>query len=59
MIHAELPKSKLVQMNKTYQKKHTSIISPDKILLNEKLMLSLMFGGMGFVLLSWALAKKN
>lgn len=56
MIHSELPKS---GSDKTYQKKHTFIITPDKILLNEKLMLSLMFAGMGIVLLTWSFKKEK
>lgn len=56
MIHSELPKAGSAT-NKTYKKKYTSIITPDKILLNEKLMLSLMFSGMGLVLIAWAIRK--
>lgn len=54
MIYAELPKSGR-NINRTYQKKHVSIISPDRILLNEKLLLSLMFTGMAMVLTVWAI----
>jgi hypothetical protein len=58
MIHTELPKAKTPITNKVQQKKFISVISPDRILLNEKLLLSLMFGGMAIVLLSWAINKK-
>lgn len=56
MIHAELPKSSPAT-NRTYKKKFTSIITPDKSLLNEKLMLSLMFSGIGLVLIVWAVRR--
>ncbi len=56
MIYSELPKSGS-KFNRTIQKKHISIISPDKILLNEKLLLSLMFTGMAMVLAVWAVRK--
>ena len=56
MIHSELPKSDPVT-HRTIQKKHISIITPDKILLNEKLMLGLMFTGVAMVLITWALRK--
>ena len=56
MIHSELPKAS-AGSTKTYKKKHTSIITPDKILGNEKLVLSAMFAGMGLVLITWAFRK--
>ena len=56
MIHTELPKSG-PGTNRTYQKKFTSIITPDRFLLNEKLMLSLVFSGIGMVLLVWAVRR--
>lgn len=46
-------------INKSYEKKHTSIITPDKILLNEKLLLGLMFAGVSAVLITWAVRKKK
>lgn len=56
MIYAELPKSSR-GTNRTYKKKFTSIITPDKLLLNEKLVLSLMFSGIGLVLIVWAVRR--
>jgi len=56
MIYAELPKS-ASNISRTIQKKHTSVITPDKILLNEKLLLSLMFTGVGMTLIAWAFRK--
>lgn len=56
MIHSELPKPGR-STYKTANKKYISIITPDKILLNEKLLLSLMFTGMVVVLLTWAVRK--
>lgn len=58
MIYSELPKAG-ANKNRTYQKKHTFIITPDKLLGNEKLMLSLMFAGMVTVLSVWALRKSK
>ena len=56
MIHSELPKTTAVS-TKSYRKEFTSVITPDKILANEKLVLTAMFAGMGLVLLTWALRK--
>ncbi len=56
MIYSELPKSS-PNTYRTTKKKHVSILTPEKILLNEKLMLSLMFTGMAVVLITWAVRK--
>jgi hypothetical protein len=58
MIYSELPKPG-PNTNRTYQKKYISIITPDKLLLNEKLLLSLMFAGMAMVLVVWAVRKSK
>jgi len=58
MIYSELPQPKPT-IYKTIQKKHISIITPDKILLNEKLMLGLMFTGIAMIFVSWAFRKNN
>jgi hypothetical protein len=58
MIYSELPQSR-AGIYRATQKKHISIITPDKILLNEKLMLSLMFTGMAVVLITWAVRKSE
>lgn len=58
MIHSELPASNPMTF-KTTQKKHVSIITPEKILGNEKLMAGLMFTGMAVVLISWAVRKDS
>lgn len=57
MIHSELPTTS--PASKSYEKKHTAIITPDKILLNEKLLLGLMFAGVSAVLITWAVRKKK
>ena len=56
MIHSELPKS-IPATNRTYQKKHTSIITPDRSLLNEKPFCSLMFASIGMIIITWAFKK--
>ncbi len=58
MIYAELPKSN-PGISRIIQKKHTSIIAPDKIVLNEKLLLSLMVTGVATVLITWAFRKSR
>lgn len=58
MIYSMSPDSGSATDNTT-QKKFMSIISPDKILLNEKLMLGLMFTAMAMVLLTWTVRKSE
>ncbi|MEJ7679260.1 MAG: hypothetical protein WKG06_15670 [Segetibacter sp.] len=57
MVYSELPEFS-PRTYRTTQKKHISIITPDKILLNEKLMLGLMFTGIAMVLITWAVRKR-
>ena len=56
MIYSALPESN-VGNYKTVHKKHISVITPDKILGNEKLILGLMYTAMAAVLLTWAVRK--
>lgn len=56
MIYSELPKTGSATY-KTRQKKHVSIITPEKILGNEKLLLGLMFTGVAMVFITWAVRK--
>ena len=56
MIHSELPKSNPATY-KTTLKKYVSIITPEKIVGNEKLLFTLMFSGMAAVLITWGFRK--
>lgn len=56
MIHTELPATNPSKL-RTYKKKHTTVITPEKILLNEKLMLGLIFSGVALTFTTWALRK--
>ncbi len=56
MIHSELPKLNPATY-KTTLRKYVSVITPEKIVGNEKLLLTLMFTGMAAVLITWAVRK--
>jgi hypothetical protein len=56
MIYSELP-SESPTAYRTIKKKYTSVITPDKFLGNEKLMLRLMLTGVAMVLITWALRE--
>ena len=56
MIHSELPQPR-PKTYRTMKKRYTSVITPDKILLNEKLMLGLMFTGIVMILIKWTVKK--
>lgn len=58
MIHSELPETNRANF-KTFQKKFISIITPENIVGNDKLMLTLMFTGMAAVLLTWSFRKNK
>ncbi len=56
MIHSELPNTNPATY-KTTLKKYVSVITPEKIVGNEKLLLTLMFTGMAAVLITWGFRK--
>jgi hypothetical protein len=57
MIHSELPKSNAGGY-RTSRKKYVSIITPDRLLINERALLGLLIVvGAAAVLITWAVRK--